>query len=153
MFQFSKKLGVETNDQFLFMLGILVFLLLVTSITFKALTNYAQLRFTFMRQYSVGKRMVEGYLHQPFSWFLNRHSADLVKNVISEINFVISRGITPMIDLVKQSVIAFAIIITLFFVDPILTIIIGLTFGISYCLIYLVIRKFVSFKNACTGDV
>ena len=47
-----------------------------------------------------------------------------------------------MIDLVKQSVIAFAIIITLFFVDSILTIIIGLTFGISYSLIYLVIRKF-----------
>ena len=51
LFSFSKKFGVETNNQFLFVLGISVFLLLVTSIVFKALTNYAQLRFTFMRQY------------------------------------------------------------------------------------------------------
>ena len=85
LFSLSKKFGVETNNQFLFVLGISVFLLLVISIAFKALTNYAQLRFTFMRQYSLGKRMIEGYIHQPFSWFLNRHSADLGKNIISEV--------------------------------------------------------------------
>ena len=141
-FKTSSVLGVETKNNFLFLLGVVVFLILITTITFKFLTVYMQLRFTSLLNHKIAKRFVEGYLHQPYSWFLNRHSADLVKNVISEINFVISRGITPMIDLVKQSVIAFAIIITLFFVDPILTIIIGLTFGISYSLIYLVIRKF-----------
>jgi len=42
----------------------LVFVLLVVSLAFKALTTYAQLRFTLMREYSIGKRLVEGYLHQ-----------------------------------------------------------------------------------------
>ena len=66
LFDLSRKIGVETNNQFLFVLGISVFILLVVSIAFKALTNYVQLRFTFMRQYSLGKKMIEGYLHQPF---------------------------------------------------------------------------------------
>ena len=42
-----------------------------------------------MREYSIGKRLVEGYLHQPYSWFLNRHSADLGKTILSEVSTVI----------------------------------------------------------------
>ena len=45
LFQLSKKFGVENTDQFLFVLGSLVFLILVFSLTFKALTTYFQLRF------------------------------------------------------------------------------------------------------------
>jgi ABC-type multidrug transport system fused ATPase/permease subunit len=66
--------GIKTHVQFLFVLGILVFILLVVSLAFKGLTTYAQLRFTLMREYSIGKRMIEGHLHQPYSWFLSRHS-------------------------------------------------------------------------------
>ena len=69
--------GIHTTEQFLFALGMLVFVLLVTSLAFKALTTYVQIRFLLMREYSIGKRLVEGYLHQPYSWFLNQHSADL----------------------------------------------------------------------------
>ena len=77
IFKASGAIGVKTEKQFLFTLGVLVFILLITSIIFKAFTNYVQLRFTNMREYSIGKRLVEGYLHQPYSWFLSRHSADL----------------------------------------------------------------------------
>ena len=44
MFQASKIIGVENNQQFLFVLGILVFILLVASLIFKAVTNYVQVR-------------------------------------------------------------------------------------------------------------
>ena len=63
-FTAAGAIGVTTRDQFLFLLGIMVFVLLVVSLAFKALTTYAQLRFTLMREYSIGKRLVEGYLHQ-----------------------------------------------------------------------------------------
>ena len=60
MFQKAKMFGVETNQEFLFILGVTVFVLLVVSILFKALTTYVQLRFVLMREYSIGKRLVEG---------------------------------------------------------------------------------------------
>ena len=63
-FTAAGAIGVTTTDQFLFLLGIMVLVLLVVSLAFKALTTYAQLRFTLMREYSIGKRLVEGYLHQ-----------------------------------------------------------------------------------------
>ena len=85
MFRALKPFGVENNQQFLFSLGIIVFITLITSLAFKAITTYAQVRFVQMREYSIGKRLIEEYLHQPYSWFLNRHSADLGKTILSEI--------------------------------------------------------------------
>lgn len=73
------QLGFTDPQQFLFALGMLVYVLLVVSLAFKAPTTYAQLRFTLMCEYSISKRMVEGCLHQPYSWFLSRHSVDLAK--------------------------------------------------------------------------
>ena len=52
----SQHLGIATTEQFLFALGMLVLALLVVSLGFKALTTYAQLRFTLMREYPIGKR-------------------------------------------------------------------------------------------------
>ena len=96
MFQYSKIFGVENNQQFLFSLGVLVFLLLVISLSFKAFTTFVQVRFVAMREHSIGKRLIEGYLHQPYSWFLSRHSADLGKTILSEVNEVTVNGISPL---------------------------------------------------------
>lgn len=65
IFKTSNRFGIETNQEFLFILGVFVFLLLVTSLTFKTLTNYAKIRFVQMREYSIAKRLVAGYLYQP----------------------------------------------------------------------------------------
>jgi ATP-binding cassette, subfamily B, bacterial PglK len=81
-FEALSGLGIETTQAFLFALGVLVFVLLITSLVLKAITTYAQTRFALMREYSIGKRLVEGYLHQPYSWFLNRHSANLGKTTL-----------------------------------------------------------------------
>ena len=131
-FQFSTKLGVSSNEQFLFFLGFLVFALLVFTLTFKAVTTYAQTRFALMREYSIGKRLVEGYLHQPYDWFLNRHSADLGKTILSEVQTVMYNGILPLMTLLAQSAVAVALLGLLLLVAPLLAVSVGLVLGISY---------------------
>ena len=37
-----------------------------------------------MREYSI-ERLIS-YLRQPYSWFLNRHSAELGKTILSEVS-------------------------------------------------------------------
>tara|TARA_B100001540_G_C15812265_1_gene645189 strand:+ start:2469 stop:4262 length:1794 start_codon:yes stop_codon:yes gene_type:complete len=140
----SSIFGVESKQQFLFALGVFVFLLLILSLAFKALTNYAQVRFTTMREFSIGKRLVEGYLHQPYSWFLNRHSSDLSKTILSEVNMVVSKGLGPMMNLITQITVTIALLILLILVDPKLTLIIVLTFSTAYGLIYKFNRNLMS---------
>lgn len=132
VYELSVNVGVASVEQFLFLLGFLVFVLLVFSLTFKALTTYAQTRFALMREYSIGKRLVEGYLHQPYSWFLNRHSADLGKTILSEVQTVIYNGIQPLMTLLSQSAVAIALLGLLLLVDPLLAVLVGLVLGIAY---------------------
>jgi len=138
-FTTSHEIGIRTTEQFLFALGVLVFLLLVASMAFKALTTYAQIRFALMREYSIGKRLVEGYLHQPYSWFLNRHSAELGKTILSEVSTVISNGMLPLITLMAQSMVAVALLILLIIVDPLLALSVGLVLGLAYTGIFAVV--------------
>ena len=136
MFQASKIIGVENNQQFLFVLGILVFILLVASLIFKAVTNYVQVRFVHMRQFSIGKRLLESYLYQPYSWFLNRHSADLGKTILEEVSQVVGNGIKPLMELIAKGFVSIAIITLLVLTDVKLALIVGIFFGGVYCLIY-----------------
>ena len=136
MYKTSSMFGVETNQQFLYALGIGVFLLLIISLTFKALTSYAQVRFTSMREYSIGKRLVEGYLHQPYSWFLNRHSADLGKTILSEVGLIVNKGFGSMINFISQCAVTISLLVLLILVDIKLTFIVFLTLGTAYGLMY-----------------
>lgn len=141
---FYTKIGFNHPQQFLFALGILVFLLLVVSLGFKALTTYVQLRFILMREYSIGKRLVEGYLHQPYSWFLSRHSADLGKTILSEVGAVIHQGVAPMMILIAQGTVATVFFMLLIFIDLKLTLIVGLTLSGAYALIFGASRGFLA---------
>jgi len=135
-FTISLYIGIDTAEQFLFALGILVFTMLVISLIFKALTTLAQIRFTLMQEYSIGKRLVEGYLHQPYNWFLNHHSANLGKTILSEVHAVIYNGMFPLMTLMAQSMVVLALLILLIIVDPLLAISVGLLLGLAYASIF-----------------
>ncbi len=135
--------GVDTKNEFLFLLGLLVFIIIILSLTFKALTNYVQTLFITMIDYSIGKRVVEGYLNQPYSWFLNRHSADLGKTILSEVGMVIGMCIQPMLNLIAHSSVVIAIMTILIIHDPFLTLISIITLSGAYAIVYLLTRKYV----------
>lgn len=141
LFQASKLFGIENTQEFLFSLGILVFILLLSSLSIRAITTYIQLRFVQMLDYSITKRLIEGYLHQPYSWFLNRHSADIGKNVLLEVAVII-RGIKYILEIIAKSMTTLALITLLFLANPKLTLITGFLLGGAYLIIFYFIRSY-----------
>ena len=142
MFEFSGIFGIKNNQEFLFFLGILFFIILIISLTFKALTTFLQIKFFFMLEYSIQKRLIEGYLHQPYEWFLNHHSATLGKSILSESGIVINGGIGPIIELVAKVIVAISFLSLLIFINSTLALIIFFSFGTIYLLIYLFVRSY-----------
>ena len=142
MFELSKIFGVNNNAQFLIFLGMLVFILLVLSLSFKMLTIYFQVRFVYMREYSISKRLIEGYLRQPYSWFLNRNSSDLGKNILSEVSQVIGNGVNPLMEVIAKGSVASALIILLIIIDIKLALIVGFSLGGFYGIIYKFTRNY-----------
>lgn len=142
LFNYLNIFGVENNQHFIFTLGIMVFILLIVSLVFKAFTTYVQTRFVMMREYTISKRLVEGYLQQPYSWFLDRHSADLGKNILSEVSQVIGNGVNPLMEVIAKGSVASALIILLIIIDIKLALIVGFSLGGFYGIIYKFTRNY-----------
>jgi ABC-type multidrug transport system fused ATPase/permease subunit len=138
------KLNFTNKDDFLFFLGGSFFITIVLSTMFKALTTYALVLFTQMRNYSLSRRMVEGYLNQQYDWFLNRHSADIGKTVLSEVAQVINGALIPLLQLISHTLVALTLLILLMLVDYKLTLVVIICLGGAYTLIYLSTRGYIT---------
>ncbi|MCR4308134.1 MAG: ABC transporter ATP-binding protein/permease [Candidatus Berkelbacteria bacterium] len=140
----NTTLGFNDPQDFLFFLGAAVFVILLISIAFKALTTYAQLRFTLMREYSISRHLVAGYLHQSYAWFLNRNSADLAKTVLSEVAVVVHGAIRPAMTLISHVPVVLALLVLLLVVDPQLSVSVAGVLGLAYGLTYRLMRGYLA---------
>lgn len=144
MFQMSKILGIENNQQFLLFLGILVFLLLFVSLIVRVITIYSQVKFTEVLQYKKSKSVIESYLQQPYHWFLNQNSAEIGTTILAEIGTVVSNGIAQLLEIIAKGAVVVTIIILLIIIDPILALVVGLTIGSAYGLIFYLLKNYLS---------
>ena len=113
IFQALKNFGVENIQNFIFVLGLLVLSLLFISLSCKGLATYTQIRFAQMCQYNISKRLVEEYLHKPYSWSLNKNSSEISKNILDEVGMVVGNGIFETLQLIAKSSIVILIIFLL----------------------------------------
>ena len=144
-YQVSRDFGIENEKQFLFLSGLVVFLLLVVSLITKALATYLQVNFSSTAKFNLEKRLVTSYLSQSYVWFLDRHSADLGKNILGEVGTVIKGGVQAMINLITRGVVAIAVLMLLLIVDAKLTLIVGFTLGFTYFVIFALTRSFLKY--------
>ena len=143
MFYVFSLIGVENNQQFLFALGILVLVMLVISLSFKAITLYVQLKFVHMTEYTIGKRLVEGYLQKSYSWLKENHSAELGKNILSEVELVVRGGMKQAMEMISKSLITIALVFLLIITDLKLTLIIAFFLGFTYTAVFYFVQIYV----------
>ena len=137
-------LGYTDTKDFLFFLGTITLTLFVFSTLFKGFTTYFIYRFSYMREYSISKRLVEGFLSQPYIFFVERNSSELVKTVLSEVAEVVAKGIMPMIELFGQLIISTILIILLILINPKIAFYVTVTVVSAYTLMYLSIKNIIA---------
>lgn len=138
MYVYSKS---ADKEYFFFILGLIVFFILVFSLFFKGMTTYFQIQFAMMCEYTIGKRFIDGYIHQPYVWFLNRHSAELGKNILSEVQTVILNVVMPFITIFSQGAVVIAIFVLLLFIDTLLSLSVCFFLGLFYFGIYKIMSR------------
>ena len=135
-------LGFSSTRSFMFFLGFVMLAILLGAVVFKALTNYVMLRYTHMRGYSLSRKLVQAYLRQPYAWFLDRHSADLGKSILSEASQVIQGALLPVMKFIAGVAVLIALIGLLIAVEPLMALAVALGLGGTYALLYYVVRKY-----------
>lgn len=133
--------GFESVDAFLFALGVGAFVLVVISSAFRVLKTYAVNRYVRVREYSLSSRLLQVYLRQPYTFFLNRNSADLSKRMLSETTEFTKLALRPLLELISYSLVAFLLVCFLFVVDPVVAVLVTLVVGGLYGAVYLGVRS------------
>ena len=134
----------DDTQNFLFFLGVCVFCILIFSLIYKAITNYIVFKFVLVREYEIGGRLIEKYLDQPYSWFLNKNSAELGKSLLSEVNQVVLNSLLPLMSVVAQSIMVILIILFLIFIDTELALLIGGSLFVTYFVLFRMTTSFLS---------
>jgi ATP-binding cassette, subfamily B, bacterial PglK len=138
---FYKFLGFQSDNRFLIFIGIAVLVILVLSNLLVFLTNWGLQRFSWMRSYSLSRKLLFNYLNQPYRFFLNQNSIILGKNILSEIQVVVKGVVVPIMTIFSRGVVTLFIFILLLLVEPILAVSLLVILGGAYILTYRIIKK------------
>lgn len=126
---------------FLMTLGIVSFTLVVVSALFRVATHYAMNLFVEMRRHSIGERLLDAYLRQPYEFFLHQHSADLAKSILSEVDQITLNTFRPLLQLIAYSVVLLALVVLLLFVEPVLAMTVTAVIAATYMAMFLAVRR------------
>lgn len=133
-------LGFSSTFSFQVFLAAGTFGVMMASLMVKAGGSYAIIRFGTMRGFTISSRLLQSYLHQPYTWFLGRNSADISKSVLQEVEQLVMRVFIPGLRMLGSVVLATTIIGFLLFVDPVVAITSAALIGGGYFVIYLRLR-------------
>lgn len=147
----SKPDSIETNsylqylfdyfkfssvDNFILFLGVSAFVLVVISFVFRAYSNYIISKFVHTISSNTTQRLLKIYLSQPYSWFINRHSAKLSKSLLLDSHYLSSEALLPAFLIISNITISFFLIVVLIIANPVGAIISIAVVSVSYLLIY-----------------
>lgn len=135
------RFSFSDNHEFITALGFASIVLVVGSSAFKTITLHLVNRFTFLLRHSISARLLSGYLHQPYEFFLTYNPSELSRNVLSEIDQLQNGLIKPVSQLIAQGAVALAMMLLLLFYNPWIAISAAAVIGLMYGVIYLLVRK------------
>jgi len=133
--------GFETQHQFLFALGCLVFVAMLAGIVVNAISTLLQEHYNAYTGARLSERLLVRYLRRPYAYFITRNTSELTKNLYGEITQLVTGVIAPCIHLVAQGITAVAVFLLLAFVDPMLALTVGVIVGGAYVMIYYAVRR------------
>jgi ABC-type multidrug transport system fused ATPase/permease subunit len=134
-------LGFNDTRSFQLFLGFIVLGFVSLGLIVRLGTLSALSHFNHMRSRSLSMRLFSGFLNQPYVWFLSRHSTNMTKSILSEVEKVVNEAMIPGMRIISQSVALTLLIGLLFFVNP--TVALGASAGLGgiYAAIYFGIRR------------
>jgi hypothetical protein len=87
------------------------------------------MRFVYGVRVRLSQHLYTVYLHQPYAFHLQRNSAQLIRNVISEVELFTGNGIMSSMLLLTESLVLLGICSLLLVVEPLGALIVMILFG------------------------
>lgn len=131
----------RSSEQFIVYLGFISLSIVVLSTIVKITTQYALNRFSSLQRHYFSTRLLKIYLQQNYSFFIERNSSVLVKNILAEVDNLIWTIILPALTLISYSIVVFAMITILLAYNPLMALITAVVLSVFYSAIYWFVRR------------
>ena len=135
------QLNFTSSHHFLFLLGVVVLIILIVNNAITAYITWRIFIFTWRCNHNLSKRLLETYLYQPYSFFLNRNSSGLGKNILGEVERFSQFVLLKLVLTTKNIVLTISIFSLLLFFDPVMAIVVLFCLGSIYVVFFSFISK------------
>ncbi len=113
--------GIETSQDVLIYGAIFLILVFASKNLYLITFKYLKARFVFHRYRSIFNRLFNIYMNVPYSFHLNRNSAEIIRNVTHETREVVQGVILPLLQITTEALMVIVILLLLFIVEPVIT--------------------------------
>ena len=132
----------ENTNQFIVYLGLASLLIVVFSAGLKIITQYSLNRFSSLQRHYFSSRLLDVYLNQNYSFFIQRNSADLTKILLNDVDQVVWGVIKPVLAILAYGLIIVAMIVLLIFYDPMMALTTAGVIVTFYALMFYIVKNF-----------
>ena len=129
------------NRELLITAGIIAILGLLVSNAVNLLAEYARTRYSASFAHWLRVRLLRRMASQPYAYFLQRNSADLLRKVMGEVGNYTGNVLLPLLDAVARALTAALLLATLFLVQPVIALSATLAFSAFYLIIFRLLAR------------
>jgi ATP-binding cassette, subfamily B, bacterial PglK len=105
-----------------------------------SLITFWQYKFIYKNQISLSNRLFKAYIYAPYTFHLQRNTADIVSNIISEVGQIFSGVLMPALTLLTELIVVIFIFLLLVYIEPFSSILALIILSIAIISFNLLIR-------------
>jgi ATP-binding cassette subfamily C protein len=134
---FYDKFQFQSLEQMLIYAGITVIVIIGLTNLFSIFATWLQYKFSWDIAHNIATRLLRTYLNKPYKYYLTSNTSTLQGYLISEVNTLTGGVMIPLIEVFSRSFVAIVIFAMLMLVDVKISLIMFVSLGGAYVLIYL----------------
>ena len=129
------------NFQLLLVAGVIAIAAILVSNAMNLLAEYARTRYAQNFSHWLRVRLLRRMASQPYTYFLQRNSGDLLKKVLSDVvNYTVG-VLLPLLDTIARALTAVLLLVTLFLVQPVIALSAAIGLGGFYVITFRLLAR------------
>lgn len=142
-----QNFNFDSVNSFIIFVGITMFVIIVLSNLISAFTTWLNLRFVWMNNHRLSRRLLEKYLSMPYAFFINKNSPELSKNVLSDVAQLTGSFLMPLMSIISRGLVTLFILIMLMWVNTLVSLLTILVIGGAYALVYWRVNRNLKYRG------
>jgi ABC-type multidrug transport system fused ATPase/permease subunit len=139
--RFLALLPPMSNRDLLITAGVIAILGLLLSNAVNLLAEYARTRYANSFAHWLRVRLLRRMASQPYGYFLQRNSGDLLRKVMGDVGNYTGGVLLPLLDSIARALTAALLLATLFLVQPVIALFAALGLGAFYLIIFRLLAR------------